>query len=444
MNITLLSISHHTAPVALRERLALSDQAVEQVAASWRQTYGGSELVLINTCNRVEWYVACPAQGQPDIEALRQFVGDFCQVDLAELNAASIHRENLQAVEHLFRVACGLESMVLGEPQIIGQIKRAYEHANALSSVGATLHTLFQEALATGKEVRTATGIDTGRISVGSTAVEFARQVFESFDDKTILAVGAGEMAKITLHHLQSLNPRKLWLVNRSIDRARELAAQLNVDGARQIDDLDPLLVEADMLITSTASNEPIITPARFTPLLGRRRNRPLVIIDLAVPRDVDPAVGGLQNVYLYNIDDLQQVVDATQAQRMHEADEARARVRDAADRCMKRIQNHDVGQLVRALRTRLHELGELEQQRTLRKLESASPDEVPRLLEEHTHRLVNKILHLPVSQLDRRQPASVLGFFAAALRKLFRLDSQAAAQDTEEADTQRVHSHRE
>jgi glutamyl-tRNA reductase len=427
MNITLLGISHRTAAVELREKLALDPDALSRAAAAFRAAYPEAELTVVSTCNRVEWYIARPLQQPPDIDQLRDFVAEQSGVTRESLVASSIQRENLSAVEHLMRVTCGIESMVVGEPQIIGQVKRSYEQAVALGSVGPVLHLLFQEALRLGKQVRTETGIDTGRVSVSSVAVDFARQIFDQFDDKTVVGIGAGDMAKLTLKHLIDLKPKRLWLCNRSIDRARALTERLAISseqgGARQMDDLDELLVEADIVLTSTGSREPVITVERFTPLLKRRRFRPLFIIDIAVPRDVESAVGGLNNVYLYNIDDLQQVVEQTHEQRSVLAEQASASIRTAADACMTQIQNRDIGQLIRALRSRLHEIGDLEKQRTIRKLEHASPQDLPALIDEHTHRVVNKILHMPVSQLDRHQPPATLGFFAAALRRLFRLE---------------------
>lgn len=430
MKITLVGISHHTAPVSLREKLALSTEQAARAAGELRRRYPAVEVVILSTCNRVEWYIARPAQQPPEGDELRAFIAEQCGVSSADLLAASIHRDNQQAVEHLFRVASGLESMVLGEPQVLGQIKRSYEQAAALGVVGVSLHRLFQQAIGTGKQVRRETGIDEGRVSVGAAAVDFARQIFESFDDKVVVGIGAGEMAKLTLKHLLSLQPRKLWLVNRSIERAAALAAKLNLSGdagpfggVRRFEDLDELLVEADIVMTSTGSPAPIITAERFKPLLKRRRSRPLFLIDIAVPRDVEQQVGALSNVYLYNIDDLQQVVEHTHAARAEHAQQASATLLRAAETCMAEIQNHDIGTLIRELRQRLHDLGEVERLRTLRRMESAPREQLPQLLEEHTQRVINKILHLPVSQLDRRQPAAVLGFFAAALRRLFSLD---------------------
>ena len=430
MIVTMLGISHHTAPLAVRERLAIGSQALERATTQFQSRFPGAELAVLSTCNRIEWYVARPSRQQPSIDELRDFVADFCGIERADLDAASIHRQNQQAVEHLFRVSSGLESMVLGEPQVLGQVRQTYEQAVAMKSVGPALHKLFQQALAIGKQVRAETGIDTGRMSVGSVAADFACQIFDRFDDKTVLCIGAGEIAELALRHLQILGPRRLWLVNRSEENARALAKELaitdNEGGVRSLDELDELLVEADIVLTSTGSVQPILTADRLRPLPKRRHFRPLFMVDLAVPRDIAQEVGAMTNFYLYNIDDLQHVVQQTHSLRGQEADKANAMLLAATQTCIAEIQTQDIDELIRQLRQQLYGFGELEQQRTMRKLQAADEPDVEALLEQHTQRLINKILHLPLSQLARHQPVSRLTFASAALRRLFGLGDDA------------------
>lgn len=433
MRILMLGVNHRTAPVELRERLAMPGERLGAVIDQIRTRHPTAEVVILSTCNRTEIYLARPIHESPTIQELTAFVADCCGVGLAALTAAIIHRENEQAVGQLFRVCSGLDSMVLGEPQILGQVKRAYEYASARRAVGPVLHKIFQQAIGVAKQARTATGIDSGRVSVGSVAVDLARGIFERFDDKTVVGIGAGEMAKLTLTHFHALRPGKLWLANRSLDRAQSLANRLRLGqpgsipgGARTLEALDELLVEADIVLTGTGATEPIITAERFHPLLKRRRARPLFIIDIAMPRDVEAQVGSLKNVYLYNIDHLQEVVEQTRDQRSAQAEACEKIVVEAVQACMAEIQNRDIGNLIRLLRDRLHDLGRIEQERTIHKLgRAASAADMQSLLEEHTHRLVNKILHLPLSQLDRRQADAPLGFYAVALRRLFDLKDE-------------------
>ncbi|MEX2216004.1 MAG: glutamyl-tRNA reductase [Phycisphaeraceae bacterium] len=435
MRIVMLSISHRTAPVELRERLALSGERLDAALAALRALYPLAETVMLSTCNRMELFVARPEHEPPMFEHLDAFLADFCDVKVSEITAAALHREQDQAVAHLFRVATGMESMVLGEPQILGQVKRAYEQAAAKQAVGPVLHRIFQQAITVAKQVRNQTGIDEGRVSVSSVAVDLVRQIFSRFDDKTVVAIGAGEMAKITLRHLQALRPAKLWLTNRTRARADALAGDMNLTapagGVRPFEELDELLVEADIVLTSTGATHPIITAERMRPLIRRRRSRPIVVIDIAVPRDVEPGAGSLSNVYLYNIDDLQKVVLRTQESRSAQMEQCEKMVLEAVRSCMASVQHRDLGNLIKALRDKLHDFARNERQRTLKKLATTSadrsPDKIEAMLDEHDHRLVNKILHLPLSQLDPKNPDAPLAFFAAALRRLFALEESAS-----------------
>lgn len=439
MRIVMLGLNHRTAAVEVREKLALSGESLDGFVATMRGQFPAAEVVVLSTCNRVEIYLARPSHEAPSIAALRQTLATHTGVALDQLTVSTIHRENEQALEHLFGVATGLDSMVLGEPQIMGQVKQAYEYAQSRQAVGPVLHKVFQQAIKVARHVRKSSGIDAGRVSIGSVAVDFAKQIFEHFDDKTVVGIGTGYMAKLTLTHLKALKPAKLWLVNRSPQRAVDLAKSLGIGnqdsltpgGARSMDDLDQLLVEADIVLTSTSANAFVITADRFKPLLKQRRSRPLFIIDIAVPRDVDPAVGALRNVYLYNVDDLQQVVAQTHQQRSNVVDHCQSMLSQSVAACMHQVQHRDAGQLIKSLRTRLHDLGQLEQQRTLRKLATADPKDAAALLQEHTHRLINKILHMPLSQFNHRQAGDVpLAFYTAALRKLFQLEPDASDGD--------------
>ncbi|MBI1337796.1 MAG: glutamyl-tRNA reductase [Phycisphaera sp.] len=442
MRVLMVGTSHHTAGVEFRERLALDTEGQRALVEHFRKAFPRAELVVLSTCNRTELYIAKPSHGPPTAEEVRTHLAICRGLESAGVAAATVHREQEQALGHLFRVCSGLDSMVLGEPQIIGQVRRAYETSCEQQSVGPVLHKVFQDALAIGKTVRSQTGIDAGRVSVGSIAVDFAQQVFERFDDKTVVALGAGEMAKLTLRHLVPHKPRRLWLCNRTLERAQALAQLLGITpeqgGARPLDAMDQLLVEADVLITNALSAQPIVTEARLSPLLRQRRGRPLVIIDIAVPRNVAAGVGSLRNIYLYNLDDLQRVVDETGSSRQQHVDRAEAMVRDAIAKCLHQVQHRDVGQLIKNLRQRLHDVGMAEQERTLRKLAGAPPEQAGDLVREHTHRVINKILHMPISALDQEKGDVPLGFYAAALRRLFDLDDREDSQalDAEIADT--------
>jgi glutamyl-tRNA reductase len=443
MRLLMLGFNHRTAPLELREALAFDHDKAAAAIDDLRRLHPASECVLLSTCNRTELYIARPIHDPPTIDDLRRFVAEHTGVALQTVRSASIHREQDQAATHLFRVSVGLDSMVLGEPQILGQVKRAYERASERDAVGPILHRLFQGAITAAKQARTQTGIDQGRTSVSSVAVAFARNIFDHFNDKAVLAIGAGEMVKAALASLQREQPGRLMLVNRTHQRAIDLANALGIageqHGARAWDDLDRLLVEADIVVSCTGATQPIVTGERFKPLLKKRRGRPLFLLDLAVPRDIDPAVGAMRNVYLYNLDDLQRAVKATEQDRQELVARCEGLLQEHVDRCMGDIRHRDVGRLVKQLRERLHDIAKEEHGRTARKLAAlngeATPDGLQDLLEQHNHRLVNKILHLPLSQLDRRDPEANLGFYAAALRRLFDLQDQSdMTEDAEES----------
>ncbi len=438
MRVLFIGINHRTAAVRLRECFAAAGDAPPHLNA-FRERFPGSECVIVSTCNRFELYVARPLHGQPNADDLRTFLSERFGVPMDQVASASIHREQDQAVAHLFRVCCGLDSMVLGEPQVLGQVKRAYQTAADCGSAGPVLHRVFQHAMATAKQARTETGIDAGRVSVGSVAADLARQVFADFADKTVLGIGAGEIAKLTLRHIMELAPHRLWLTNRTHQNASALAEAIHlsadVGGARPWEQLDELLVEADIVVTCTASPEPILTPARFKPILKRRRYRPLFVIDLAMPRDASPQLGSMTNLYLYNIDDLQAVVANSLGQRGDQAQDCERHVAAAVTACMSQITHADLGQLIRQLRAKLHDIGQDERERTLKKLgQSPDPEALDSALDEHTHRLINKILHMPLSQLNQHDGGTPLGFYAAALRRLFDLGEE-IKPDTEPAE---------
>ncbi len=450
MRLLMVGINHRTAPVALREQVAMDSDQLARCLPPWRTACPASEIVVLSTCNRTEVYIARPVHEAPDAEQVLDWLSQQSGLAHATLKASCIVREQEAAVRHLFRVAVGLDSMVLGESQVLGQVKRAYESAITCETVGPALHRIFQQAMATAKQVRTRTGIGRGRLSVGSLAVDFARQIFDHFDDKSVACLGAGEMTKLMLRHLTSLRPRHTWILNRSQPRAMELAESLHLapprGGVRPWEDLAGVLGEVDILLTSTGAEQPIITMEMMQAAQRQRRRRPLLIVDVAMPRDCAADIGTLSNVYLYNLDDLRDAAAAASDLRDDEAQACEQLVGESAAHCLRDLQSRDFGHLVRQLRNRLHELGDLERQRTRRKLaqvaSAGGPEEdLDQVLEEHTRRLINKILHLPLSQLDREDDEAPVGFYAAALRRLFDLhDAMDPLGTRDEADDSAHH----
>ena len=314
MEILCLGLSHQTAPVALREKFAIPDGRIGEAAAQLRAAPGLSEAVIVSTCNRVEYYVAAeePAAG---FEAVRDFVA--ARVAAPEGEAFFRHATQT-SVRHLFRVVSGLESMVLGETEILGQVKKAYQAAQSGGATSRHLNKLFQRAFNVAKEVRTKTNITRGSVSVGSAAVELAEQLFGKLSHCHVMILGAGETGELTAGALQARGVKSIFVANRSFDRAAALAEKMG-GKAIHFEEWQREFHDIDILIGSTAAPHHVLTAAQLAPIMRQRRDRPLFCIDLAVPRDIDPAVNDLDGVYRYDIDSLQEIADRSMNVRRQE-----------------------------------------------------------------------------------------------------------------------------
>lgn len=417
--LLLVGLNHKTAPLALRERLAFNEAQTRAALEQLKSRFQNVEAVLVSTCNRVEVYMARPANG-PGPADIGAYLADFHRLPFADVMGHLYHHEETAVAQHLFSVASSLDSMVIGETQILSQVKAAYAIACDVQSVGPVTHGLFQRALAAAKAVHEETRLSAGRVSIASVAVDLARSVFDRFADKTVLCIGAGKMADLLLTHLVALGPKKIKVTNRSPERALELSAKHQGTGA-PFDCLPQLITDADIIVTSTGATDPIITTAMFKGLLKARRYRPALIIDIAVPRDVEAGVGELNNVYLYNIDDLQGVAAGNRQKR----DDAIADGRNVVERhvadFVQWFAARDVGPLVKALYDQANATAEAELAVLLSKhpeLTENQREDLQRL----THRLVGKLLHTPVKQVTESADTNSRPTLAAALRKLFGL----------------------
>lgn len=425
MKLLAVGCNHRSAPVAVRERLAFSREAAERALRELSQELPAWEAALISTCNRVELYVATATLDTND-ELPWNPVAWLCSrrgLDVAEVGQHFYEFHDLEAVHHLFHVASGLDSMVLGETQILGQVKEAYEIARAAGSTGTILNILFQQAVAAAGQVHASTALTRGRVSVSSVAVEFACQVFEAdqFRDKTVLLIGAGKMGELTLRHLIQLGPGRLLVTNRSPDRAAAVAARWNAQPV-PYDQLDDWLAEADLIISTTASDEPIVDRPRFRKAMERRGWRPVVILDIAVPRDFTEDVGELENVYLYNIDDLEQQRDKNLAAREREVGRACAILDQLAAETWGRLEyHHRMAPLVVKLRRQFDEILDEELRRLFKKLPDLTEEERGRIAHAFK-RFENRVLHLPSSALREEGQNGAGHWLLEALERLFRL----------------------
>jgi glutamyl-tRNA reductase len=427
--LLLLGLNHSTAPLAVRERLALSNEQRATALAALRGRFEGTEAVLLSTCNRVELYVARAVHGHPRAEEMIDFLATFRSIEPAAFRDHLYHKSERGAIEHLFTVASSLDSMVVGETQILGQVREAYDAARELGVTGPALNPLFQRAAAVGKQVMTETRLNEGRLSVASIAVDHAGRIFDHFNDKTVLCIGAGKMTQLVVRGFAALKPRRLLCCNRDAGKAETLAATFGGE-AVPFEKLDEHLVAADIVVSSTGATQPIITRARFEHLLKQRRYRPIFLIDIALPRDIEPSVGELDNVYLYNLDDLQQAVSATQSQRKESIDAARAIVMKHVDGFLAWHRAREMGPFIERFSQRYHQLAREELERTVAKLGDVTESERAHL-EELTRRIVNKLLHDPIRTLrESESPHGAASAYFHAMEKLFQLGDNMGGEE--------------
>jgi len=327
--LTVIGLSHHTAPVELRERFAFSDARVAAALQTLREAGLADEAVILSTCNRVELYAATSLEARRAFAELRQFLMN-CHEYRDPLTDELYSLAEPQSIEHLFHVACGSDSMVLGETEILGQLKKAYDFSLQHGHSGPVLNKAFQKAFNVAKHVRTETNIQRGSISVGSVAVELAEKIFSSLNERRVMVIGAGDTSEKTARALLSRGAHSIIVSNRSYERAAALAAELG-GTAIHFEEWSKAFAEVDIVISSTSAPHYIIDGPKLEPLMRLRRNRPLLLIDIAVPRDIDPQVNFLESVYLYNIDDLQAIADDYLKQRKEEIARCEAIIRERA-----------------------------------------------------------------------------------------------------------------
>jgi glutamyl-tRNA reductase len=394
MAFTILGINHKTAPVALREKVAFAEEQLRIALRALRQEAGIAEVVILSTCNRTEVYWSGAASGAELTQWLERHHGDG--LDLAP--SLYVHQDQ-RAVEHAFSVASGLDSMVLGEAQILGQLKDAYRMAQEAGSTGPALNRLFQAAFSAAKRVRSETRIGENAVSIASAAVSLARRVYSDLSAHTALMVGAGDMNALAARHFLSAGVKRMVIANRTLGRAQALAAELKAH-AVSLEDLDRELAQADIVISCTASTVPLIAKSAVETAIRARRRRPIFMVDLAVPRDIDPAVADLEDVYLFSIDDLQQLIDENRQQRAVAADGARQLIDEEVARFLSQSRAHDAGPAILALRQQADgiRLQTLEQARRL----LASGKSAEEVMEYLANTLTNRLLHTPTQALRR------------------------------------------
>jgi glutamyl-tRNA reductase len=424
MPLHILGLNHITAPVEIREQVVFAGESVARALSEMLQLPGVREAVILSTCNRTEFYADVSNGGESTLRSwlLRQ------QFE-AEVESALYSLNDDEAIRHLFRVACGLDSMILGEPQILGQLKDAFRYADGKGAVGITLHRLFQHTFSVAKKVRTDTEIGSSPVSVAYAAVTLANQFFSGFSRHTALLIGAGATIELVARHLHSKGIGRMFVLNRDTARAQDLAGKFGAF-ALPLSALDGTLPDADILISSTASANPVVSVEQMTKAVRARKRKPVFAVDLAVPRDLDPAISEMDDVYLYTIDDLDKVIVEGQSNREAAVAEADRILDEETRRYLDIERSKEVAPVITALRDHGDALRREVLQQARRRLEKgADTDEV---LEYATASLLKKLLHQPSVRLRAAGAASDAQFIAA-IRELFGLEPGAGVDESPE-----------
>jgi glutamyl-tRNA reductase len=432
MDIIVLGLNHKTAPVHIRERVAFPEKVIHEPLRAMRGLAGVRENMILSTCNRVE-ITAVVERPEEGAAAIRRFVAEHHQVPEAELAPHLYLHAGSEAVRHLFRVASSLDSLVVGEPQILGQVKDAYQFAREAGSIGMVLDRLLKKALSVAKLVRTETEIAKSAVSVSFAAVELAKKIFGDIEGRAAMIIGAGEMAELALKHLISSGVREVLVANRTFEKAVDLAKEFGGEAVR-FEELFERLVAADIVISSTGAPHYIIKGDDVKKLMARRRHRPMFFIDIAVPRDIEPAVNDIDNAYLYNVDDLQAVIDTNIRERRKEADKAEGIVDQEVGTFLKWIASLQVVPTIVSLRQTVEEVRRSEVEKSMGRLGHLSEKDREQVA-ALTLAIVNKILHRPLIVLKESSQTPEAGVYLEVTRKLFNLTDPEGPQGGDNVD---------
>jgi glutamyl-tRNA reductase len=428
MNFQLIGVNHKTAPVEVRERLAIPESRMAEALKRLVGHPGVDEGLILCTCNRVE-VLAQTKNGSSD---LRSFLQTYFEMKVPELAPHLYEYHERDAIRHVFRVTSSLDSMVVGEPQILGQVKEAYATARAVGAVHSQLDQLLTRAFAVAKRVRTETAVGSSSVSVASVAVELAKKIFGSLNGKQVYLVGAGKMSELAARNLMAHGAAAIFVANRTYDRAAALAEKFGGQ-AIHFEELYETADRADIVITSTGSPRAIFRREHGELFLSRRKNRPMFFIDIAVPRDVDPQMNKLDGIFVYDIDDLQQAVAANTSDRRKEAERAETIIDNEIDRFEARLQTRDVVPTIVSLQDHLETIRQAEIDRVRGRLGTLSPEQ-ELAIETLTRGIVSKIMHTPISTLKTAARGSEATPMIDVVRRIFNLQEKARDETEEES----------
>ncbi len=397
MSLLTIGINHKTAPVSVREKVAFAPDQLDQSLRSLQELDGVNEALIVSTCNRTELY--CRVEEQDPTQAVIDWMAEHHNLQDKELRPYVYTHAGRDTVQHLLRVACGLDSLVLGEPQILGQLKSAFQGARHAGTLGSQLGRLFQHAFSVAKQVRTDTAIGESAVSVAFAAVNLAKQIFGDLDRQTALMIGAGETVELASRHLHANGIGKLMVANRSLERAEQLADQFDGE-AFTLPALTDRLHEADIIISSTASPLPILGKGATERALRKRKHRPFFMVDIAVPRDIEPEVGELDDVFLYTVDDLQEVIDENLNSRREAAAQAEEIIDTRVEEFEGWLRGQGAVELITRYRSNSNQIQDEVMAKALRLIEQGKSSE--EALQFLAHTLTNKLTHEPTSRLSQ------------------------------------------
>ncbi|MCS7163978.1 MAG: glutamyl-tRNA reductase [Thermodesulfovibrio sp.] len=429
MSLTVVGLNHKTAPIEIREKLAFgSKEAIKEALRELIQKENIAEAVILSTCNRVEIYVYSNLSSDKENretksieELIKEFISKFHKIEKSSFENYLYVYKDRQAVEHLFKVTSSLDSMIVGEPQITGQVKESYEIALSERATSLILNHLMNRALFTAKRVRNETRISENPVSVSYAAVGLIRKVFDDLSKKSILLVGAGEMAELALRHLIGNGVKSVYITNRTFERAKELAKEFN-GVAVPFENLKENLIKTDIVLCSTAAPNYVITENMLKEVMYLRKYKPIFLIDISVPRNIDPSCNNLDNVYLYNIDDLQAVVDSNILERKKEAERAMIIIKEETEKFFQWINSLESVPVIVSIRNKAEQIRQEELEKFKSKFRDLSP-EVLNSIDYLTQSIINKIMHYPTVALKNNCESKEILIYSA--RRLFGIDNE-------------------
>ena len=433
MNIIVVGLSHKTAPVEIREKISFSEDGIEEPLHKIKNLPACCESMILSTCNRAEIYAAVK-DSDKGAGNIKSFISEYKSLPLSKFNEHMYVYEGIDAIKHVFRVAASLDSMIVGEPQILGQIKDAYELAAKHNTAGLILNKLMHKAFSVGKKVRTETKIASSAVSISFAAVELGKKIFGDLEGKVAMLIGAGEMCELAAKHFVNNGVSKVYVTNRTFERAEKMAEEFKGEAVK-FDEFYDHLQNVDIILSSTGAPHYVIEHKKMAQVIKTRRNKPMFLIDIAVPRDIDPKINDIDNIYVYNIDDLQSVVTSNIKERRKEAVKAEHIIEHEIGQFYNWIKSLNIVPTIVAIRNKFDEIRKSELEKTLSSANGSLSPKMEDALAAMTNAIINKILHKPITMLKKanREDDVNSELYIDTLMKMFDLKEYMRSEEEDE-----------